>query len=202
VPRSAHEIGGNCIEVVASGGSRLLLDIGRPLDGEGEAATLLPATLDLGDLPAALLISHPHQDHYGLLQAAPASWSVHSGAASVRFSVAGCKAKSPDAMGHLRRPHVSDSRSTPKRRHLHQHWLASEWAEAKLTTVYSITSSARNPAPHRPALGEVVTTSGEGRCTPSSSCVTRGLMRRSQPPRRRYFVLGTPQGIGTQLNRV
>jgi ribonuclease J len=27
--RSAHEIGGNCIEVVASGGSRLLLDIGR-----------------------------------------------------------------------------------------------------------------------------------------------------------------------------
>ena len=101
--RSAHEIGGNCIEVVASGGSRLLLDIGRPLDGEGEAATLLPATLDLGDLPAALLVSHPHQDHYGLLQAAPASWSVHSGAASVRFSVAGCKAKSPDAMGHLRR---------------------------------------------------------------------------------------------------
>ena len=50
MPRSAHEIGGNCIEVVASGGSRLLLDIGRPLDGEGEAATLLPATLDLGDL--------------------------------------------------------------------------------------------------------------------------------------------------------
>jgi NAD(P)-dependent dehydrogenase (short-subunit alcohol dehydrogenase family) len=83
--RSAHEIGGNSIEVVASGESRLLLDIGRPLDGEGEAATLLPATLELGDLPAALLISHPNQDHYGLLHAAPASWSVHSGAATEKL---------------------------------------------------------------------------------------------------------------------
>lgn len=149
-------------------------DIGRPLDGEGEAATLLPATLDLGDPPAALLVSHPHQDHYGLLQAAPASWSVHSGAASVRFSVAGCKAKSPDAMGHLRRFGLTSAipglplnadicTNTGLRRN-----------GQKPSSPPSIRSPRRRetPAPHRPALGEVVTTSGEGRRTPSS-CVTK-----------------------------
>lgn len=85
VHRSTEEIGGNCIEVVASDGSRLLLDIGRPLDGEGDAAGLLPATLGLGGSPAAILISHPHQDHYGLLQAAPNEWSVHSGPATEKL---------------------------------------------------------------------------------------------------------------------
>lgn len=85
VHRSTQEIGGNCIEIAASDGRRLLLDIGRPLDATGEAADLLPATLDLGGPPAAILISHPHQDHYGLLQATPAGWPVYSGGAAEKL---------------------------------------------------------------------------------------------------------------------
>ncbi|MEY9524062.1 ribonuclease J [Bradyrhizobium japonicum] len=84
VHRSTQEIGGNCIEIAASDG-RLLLDIGRPLDAAGGATDLLPATLDLGGPPAAILISHPHQDHYGLLQAAPAGWPVFSGGATEKL---------------------------------------------------------------------------------------------------------------------
>jgi len=85
VHRSAQEIGGNCIEIASSDGHRVLLDIGRPLNGIGEATTLLPATLDLNAPPAAILISHPHQDHYGLLQAAPSGWPVYSGAATEKL---------------------------------------------------------------------------------------------------------------------
>ncbi len=85
VHRSTQEIGGNCIEIAASDGRRLLLDIGRPLDATGEATDLLPATLDLDGSPAAILISHPHQDHYGLLQAAPAGWAVYSGGATEKL---------------------------------------------------------------------------------------------------------------------
>ncbi|MDI1262773.1 MAG: MBL fold metallo-hydrolase [bacterium] len=85
VHRATQEIGGNCVEVTASGGQRLLLDIGRPLDAARGATDLLPATLDLGGAPATILISHPHQDHYGLLQAAPAAWPVHSGAATEKL---------------------------------------------------------------------------------------------------------------------
>lgn len=85
VHRSTQEIGGNCIEISASDGQRLLLDIGRPLDATGEATSLLPASLDLSGTPAAILISHPHQDHYGLLQAAPAEWPVYSGGATEKL---------------------------------------------------------------------------------------------------------------------
>lgn len=85
VHRSTQEIGGNCVEITAPDGHRLLLDIGRPLDAARDAVDLLPATLDLGGSPATILISHPHQDHYGLLQAAPDKWSVHSGAATEKL---------------------------------------------------------------------------------------------------------------------
>jgi ribonuclease J len=85
VHRATQEIGGNCIEIASSDGRRLLLDIGRPLDGVGDAAQLLPPTLSLCGSAAAILISHPHQDHYGLLHAAPAAWQVHSGAATEKL---------------------------------------------------------------------------------------------------------------------
>lgn len=78
VHRSTREIGGNCIEIAADGG-RILLDIGRPLDTPNDAADLLPKTLDVGTPVDGLLISHPHQDHYGLLNEAPADWPVFCG---------------------------------------------------------------------------------------------------------------------------
>ena len=61
IHRSAHEIGGNCIEL-ALGGERILLDMGRPLAAPREARGLLPASLDT-TTSATILISHPHQDH-------------------------------------------------------------------------------------------------------------------------------------------
>lgn len=63
IHRGTHEIGGTCIEVTANNGKTLLLDFGSPLSNENpniEYAKNLKAD--------ALLISHAHQDHYGLLE--------------------------------------------------------------------------------------------------------------------------------------
>lgn len=68
VHRGAKEVGGNCVEI-ESGGARILLDIGAPLElADGEQATL-PKTLRLGREAGELfgvVVSHAHQDHYGL----------------------------------------------------------------------------------------------------------------------------------------
>jgi ribonuclease J len=84
IHRGAHEIGGTCIELVHSSGKRLILDAGRPLDAPKEATGLLPRTLDLSR-PATVLICHPHQDHWGLIDELPGDWPVWTGAASARL---------------------------------------------------------------------------------------------------------------------
>ena len=76
VHRSAEEIGGNCIEI-ACGEHRILLDAGSPLDTEAFADAPCPDTSRPVD---AVLISHPHQDHYGLLPGLPTDWPVWCGA--------------------------------------------------------------------------------------------------------------------------
>lgn len=83
IHRSASEIGGNCIELKASDGVRILLDAGRPLDApeHADARSLVPSTLDTRSPLGAILLSHPHQDHYGLLQGLPSDWQVRSGPA-------------------------------------------------------------------------------------------------------------------------
>ena len=71
IHRGTKEIGGTCIEV-ETGGARLVLDLGLPLDApddEGEREALLPAVPGFRDHDESLLgvvISHPHIDHYGL----------------------------------------------------------------------------------------------------------------------------------------
>ena len=65
-----QQIGGTCIELACEG-SRILLDLGLPLDaGDTDPATLLP------DVPGllkpdpgllALVVSHGHADHWGLV---------------------------------------------------------------------------------------------------------------------------------------
>lgn len=74
IHRGANEIGGNCIEVEAQG-KRIVLDLGRPLDVRGDELVPLPPISGLDGADPSLLgvlISHPHQDHYGLLpQVAP-----------------------------------------------------------------------------------------------------------------------------------
>jgi len=78
VHRSAHQIGGNCIEITFQG-HRLILDAGSPLDGKPEDGDSAPATLDTSTPVDGVIVSHPHQDHYGLLRGLPESWPVWCG---------------------------------------------------------------------------------------------------------------------------
>ena len=73
VHRGTHQIGGTCVELCTTDGRRILLDVGRPLDAPQDACHLLPKSLDLAGAMDGVLISHPHQDHYGLLEDVPAT---------------------------------------------------------------------------------------------------------------------------------
>ncbi|MBC7987015.1 MAG: MBL fold metallo-hydrolase [Sphingomonadaceae bacterium] len=82
VHRGTQQIGGSCIEIEHEpSGERLILDAGRPLDAPEGATGLLPETLDR-ERPATVLISHPHQDHWGLINELPPGWPVRTGAKS------------------------------------------------------------------------------------------------------------------------
>lgn len=82
IHRGATVIGGSCIEV-ESGGKSVLLDLGLPLEAGRADPTLLPPVQGLlaGDNPDLLgiIISHPHSDHYGLLEVAHSSLPVYIG---------------------------------------------------------------------------------------------------------------------------
>jgi len=81
IHRSARQIGGNCIEL-SCGGTRILLDAGQPLDATSKQQpmeSLLPATLDLTSAVDAVLLSHPHKDHYGLANLLPGNPPVFGG---------------------------------------------------------------------------------------------------------------------------
>ena len=82
IHRAAQEIGGNCIEIEASSGERLLLDAGRPLDTPDGEPKPIPTTLDITRPVAGILLSHAHTDHCGLLEALPAQWPVYCGKAT------------------------------------------------------------------------------------------------------------------------
>jgi ribonuclease J len=85
VHRATQQIGGNCIELSTTGGHRIILDVGRPLDAPQDARQLLPISLDLNAAVDGVLISHPHQDHYGLLEDVPAGWPIYCGVATERL---------------------------------------------------------------------------------------------------------------------
>jgi ribonuclease J len=82
IHRAAREIGGNCIEIKASSGERLLLDAGRPLDTPDGEPTPIPQTLDTIKPVSGILLTHAHADHCGLLETLPASWPVYCGRAT------------------------------------------------------------------------------------------------------------------------
>lgn len=91
IHRGAAEVGGNCVEVEASTGERILLDLGRPLSAAPgdhvplpQVSGLEPAAPDL----LAVVITHPHLDHYGLLAQVDPRTPVFMGEAAARVVAA------------------------------------------------------------------------------------------------------------------
>jgi ribonuclease J len=79
VHRATEEIGGNCIEL-AFDGHRIILDAGSRLGEDiGTDSGAIPPSLDVALPTDALIVSHPHQDHCGLLRLLPKHWPVWSG---------------------------------------------------------------------------------------------------------------------------
>ena len=70
IHRGTKEIGGNCIELKSAGKS-IILDLGMPLTIVNQDDAALPNISGLSDGDntdlLGIVISHPHQDHYGLL---------------------------------------------------------------------------------------------------------------------------------------
>ncbi len=90
IHRGSKEIGGSCVEV-ESQGQRLLIDFGLPLDADKNPTQYLPEVSGLdGNDPSLLgvLISHPHIDHFGLLEYISPKIPIGMGAAARRILTA------------------------------------------------------------------------------------------------------------------
>ncbi len=72
VHKGTHEIGGTCIQV-SSGKTTILLDVGLPLSSDSPILDVSQLKVD------AVLISHPHQDHFGLMNCLPPNTPVYMG---------------------------------------------------------------------------------------------------------------------------
>ena len=72
IHRGTQEIGGTCIEV-REGDRSILLDLGLPLDPDATATDVSALN------PEALLISHPHMDHFGSMECLPDRVPVYMG---------------------------------------------------------------------------------------------------------------------------
>jgi ribonuclease J len=87
IHRGAHEVGGSCVELEASG-QRLVLDIGLPLGLPDADAAALPRIAGLsGDDPSllGLVLSHAHPDHYGLMGRIGGDVPIYAGGATARI---------------------------------------------------------------------------------------------------------------------
>lgn len=90
IHRGCKEIGGTCVEL-ESQEKRLLIDFGLPLNAEGDPAQYLPDIAGLDGHDSSLLgilISHPHQDHFGLLSQVAPQIKTGMGAAARRILTA------------------------------------------------------------------------------------------------------------------
>ncbi len=90
IHRGTKQIGGTCVELEQDG-ARLILDLGLPLDAEEATSDLLPPIDGIHQADPSLLgvvLSHPHQDHHGLMRLLPASTPLFMGAAAERIIAA------------------------------------------------------------------------------------------------------------------
>ena len=107
IHRGAKEIGGTCVEI-ESQQQRIVLDVGLPLDVADSDAVALPTVKGFEAHDESLLgvvISHPHQDHYGLAHRLPEETKFLIGKAADAildvaslFSPAGVKLKNVEHM--------------------------------------------------------------------------------------------------------
>ena len=88
IHRGAKEVGGSCVEI-SSDASTILVDLGLPLDFNGENTTesCLPNSVQYlfhqsGKSIDGVLLSHSHLDHYGLAGEIPSEIPVYCGKAS------------------------------------------------------------------------------------------------------------------------
>jgi ribonuclease J len=87
IHRGTREIGGTCIEL-ESGGFRILLDLGLPLNAVDLASTPLPdvdGLLNGGADLLAIVLSHGHRDHWGLAPKASPEVPLVMGEATERI---------------------------------------------------------------------------------------------------------------------
>jgi ribonuclease J len=87
IHRGTQQIGGTCIELEADG-ARLLLDLGLPLDADEVSDNLLPEVSGLRTEDQslnAIVISHGHGDHWGLLPLCKPKIPLAMGAATARI---------------------------------------------------------------------------------------------------------------------
>ncbi len=75
--RGTKEIGGTCVELKADNGRILWIDLGMPLDKSNPNIDYVKK-----NKPDALLISHPHLDHYGLMEFVNQDTPVYIGSVS------------------------------------------------------------------------------------------------------------------------
>ncbi len=86
IRRGANTIGGSAVELTANTGERIIIDLGQPLDAEKCTPDLLPDIPGLvtkTDDLLGILISHPHQDHYGLCMHIDKQIPIFMGAATM-----------------------------------------------------------------------------------------------------------------------
>jgi ribonuclease J len=72
IHKGSQEIGGNCIQV-SSGKTTILLDVGLPLSADSRPVDVSRLAAD------AVLVSHPHQDHFGLMASLPPRTPIYIG---------------------------------------------------------------------------------------------------------------------------